>query len=532
MSHSELPDQYLRAADAIRDAAADDPDEQAFLDAAARHLAEGTGASSLGIIVSSPHDDEFRVRACWPAVTGDDAVATAESLLRPDDPSVLWMPFVDGDDVAGFVSLKDERERRDDEQMQFLAHVDSLVRTFERSWATVQIGYRYRVAVAAIEDGLFNYILDSDGSRTYIFATDQFEGLFGRAKRAMIGPDAEPDWFADGLDEEGQRLLDEHNAQLGAGKSARTVFRYLRRDGEIRWLREDATPQRESSGRLTVTGIVTDVTEQKLAEELKDIAREAAEAESERKTAFIATVSHELRTPLGTVHGFAEMLRRELDELQDGASNDRLIEFVEAIEERSGDLLRVVEDLVDLSNLESGRLTLASARLDVVEIVDRVGGDYALAGVSIVNPGAPVVALGDPLRVARIVERVTANAVKFGRGAGIEISVRVDDGEAVVEVRDAGVGMSAEQMERIFEPFTQVDDRLNRSYDGTGIGLTVARRLAIAMGGDIEVDSQLGVGTTVRLRLPAAGGRTAAEDRGTSQPEVTARKGRGKDSIS
>jgi PAS domain S-box-containing protein len=511
---------FLRAEVMLCRSASLEPDEHTFLNEAAQVIAETSGAASVGIVVASPHDDEFHVRALWPMA--DTADATAAGLLEPDDDNVFWMPFVMADEIAGFVSFRDSQPRSEAERTHLLAHIDDLLRVFETQWAAVQVGYRYRLAIASIEDGLFNYVLNESGERTYIFATGQFEGLFGVSPQEIVGPEAPRDWLVAGLDSDGRLALEQHHSCLKGGAATRTVFEYTRPDGETRWLREDATPRRESTGRLTVTGIVVDVTEQELAERLTELGRKAAEAESDRKTTFIATLSHELRTPLATVHGFSEMLRRELGELPPGAPADHLIEFAEAVEERSGELLRIVDDLMDLSNLESGLLAMSPTPIDLRQVATDVAAKYVAVGADVsVAPGPTVTALADHRRVLGIVDRILSNAVKFGLGAGVAVVVRPDGPEAIVEITDSGVGMSASQLETVFEPFVQADARLNRSFEGVGLGLTVAGRLVAAMGGSVEVESTLGVGTTVTLRLPAAHERTSVTVR---QPVALTRR--------
>lgn len=521
----QLRNRFRTAEANIRRAASLESDEQSFLNVAAKTMAEAIGAQHLGIVVASPHDDAFRVRAQWLRrdATPQKGIGTddIDPLLEANREGVFWTPFLVGDDVGGFVAYFDDRQLTELERTSILEHVDSLVRVFERQWRTVQLGYRYRLAVNSIEDGLFNYVLDPSGDRRYLFATDQFEGLFGHHPRDIIRPDAPAAWFSGGLDEVGRKAMENHHAALSAGVASRTVFRFVRPDGEVRWLREDATPQREASGRLTVTGIVVDVTEQKDAEEMLDRARRAAEAEARRKTAFIATMSHELRTPLGTVHGFADLLRRELDELPSDAPLAGLTEFAQAIEERSGELLTVVEDLLDLSNLESGLIALSSMPVDLAAVVHSVTSRSEAAasakGLSLsvavaAEPGAVVSAVGDATRVERILDRIMSNAIKFTPAGSIRVSVGADESFGFVEIADDGVGMSDDELQRVFEPFVQGDDRLNRSYEGAGLGMTVAKRLADAMGGELEARSTSGVGTTVVLRLPVIAGTTAAAD--------------------
>ncbi len=511
----EIRNRYKSAEVSLRRAATEEPDEQRFLERAAQVLARAIGVDEVAIVVANPHDDEFRVRAAWPdlsAVDGSgdksaDAADAVSSLLESDADDVFWTPFLVGDDVGGFVSYRDRRALTPAERSQVLGHTDELVRVFERQWSAVQTGYRYRLAVESIDDGLFSYVLRPDGRRVYLFATRQFEGLFGIDVRDVVGGGETARWFEAGLDEVGRTAIENHHSALQAGLASRTVFRFEHPQGQVRWLREDATAQRDAQGQLSVTGIVVDISEQKEAEELIEKARRAAESEARRKTSFIATMSHELRTPLGTVHGFAEMMRRDLEEAPADNPLSGLAEFAGAIEERSGELLTVVEDLLDLSNLESGLLALSRAPVDLSALAgdlcrrhQRLADDSGLALVLEADEGA--LALGDQARIAKILDRIMANAIKFTDAGTITVNARRIEGHAVVEITDEGVGMDEAQLAQIFEAFVQGDDRLNRSFEGAGLGLTVAHRLATAMGGSIEAESSPGHGTTIRLVLP------------------------------
>jgi two-component system cell cycle sensor histidine kinase PleC len=187
-----------------------------------------------------------------------------------------------------------------------------------------------------------------------------------------------------------------------------------------------------------------------------------------------------------------------------------LVDFADAIETRSRELLDFVDDLLDLSNLESGLLTLQNGLVDVSAVIektiDSVRSDLD-ANMIRLNADLPdnLFAAGDAQRLERVVRKVLQNAVKFtDTGGDVTISA-MGNGEFVrIEIADTGVGIDPAHLNRVANPFVQADDRLNRQYEGKGIGLTVAKRLIEAMSGRFEIASQVGFGTAVTLFIPEA----------------------------
>ncbi len=299
------------------------------------------------------------------------------------------------------------------------------------------------------------------------------------------------------------------------------VFRApLGPQGQEHWFRISGSPAHDADGTfLGYRGVGADVTELYLAK------RKAEEA-SLAKSSFLANMSHEIRTPLNGVLGMAEVLEGILDT----AEQKRMIGTIR----RSGKLLlTILNDILDMSKIEAGKLEMEAVPFDPVNVAQRVLDLHmhlaAEKGVDLdlmIGTGAEGMRQGDPLRFQQILNNLLSNAIKFTETG--EISLRLSgrpDRPLTVEVRDTGIGMSPEQLARLHEEFSQADSSISRRYGGTGLGMAITQRLVRMMGGEVEASSALGVGTTVRVRLPlpqsSAGDALAEAGPGRPTAELT-----------
>ena len=250
----------------------------------------------------------------------------------------------------------------------------------------------------------------------------------------------------------------------------------------------------------------SDVTEHKQAERDLVAAKEAAEAGSKAKSNFLAVMSHEIRTPMNAVIGLLELLR--LSKL-DAEQRDT----VDTVRESGKSLLRLIDDVLDFSKIESGKLELQVEAASLTQLFDTAYQNFGAAasqkGVLLLQHVdsriAPALLL-DPLRLRQIVNNLLSNAIKFTPRGRVEMSVELLGKDAEreqvrISVRDTGVGIQPGALARVFEPFSQADSTIERSYGGTGLGLAICQRLAESMGSTIEVESELGVGTRIGLTL-------------------------------
>jgi PAS domain S-box-containing protein len=254
-------------------------------------------------------------------------------------------------------------------------------------------------------------------------------------------------------------------------------------------------------------GTASDITELKKREMSLRAAKEIAETANRAKTEFLANISHELRTPLNAIIGFSEIMQMEL---LGAMGNPQYQGYVGDIHASAQHLLGVINDILDVSKIEAGKAELAESEIDLSQLFDSV---YRLirerAGRAELNLAvADVKSLpcfyGDEQKLKQIIINLLSNAVKFTPAGGrVELSARIaQDGDLLVCVADTGIGIAPADIDRVMEPFGQVDSHLNRKYEGTGLGLPLARGLAELHGGSLTLESRLNVGTTVTVRLP------------------------------
>ena len=287
--------------------------------------------------------------------------------------------------------------------------------------------------------------------------------------------------------------------------------RIAARDGGIRHIQLSGLPVycRKSGDFLGYRGTAHDVTEIRWRESAIRKAKEDAELASRAKGEFLANMSHELRTPLNAIIGFSEIMGGEmLGPLGTGQYKG----YVSDIADSARHLLALINDILDAAKIESGQMSLCEVEIEPSAMIDSVirlmtprAQRAALALRPFVAAGLPRV-LADETKLRQILINLTSNAVKFTRPGGrVDLRAELNQaGEFVFMVSDTGIGIAAKDIPHALAPFGQVESRMSASYEGTGLGLPLAKSLTEMHGGTFELVSQVNVGTTATLRLPAS----------------------------
>ncbi len=277
--------------------------------------------------------------------------------------------------------------------------------------------------------------------------------------------------------------------------------------GRALWLRVMGVADVRNGTVTRLSGALQDITQQRAAEEGRIAATEAEAAASRAKGNFLANMSHEIRTPMNGVIGMTELL---LDTPLESTQR----EFAETIHTSATALLGIINDILDFSKIEAGKLEIERVEMNVRECVEDIAMATAAQAAAknlelIVNvdPGIPERVLGDPRRLRQVLTNLLSNAIKFTHQGEVVIEVfplAFQGGRALLsfEVRDSGIGMPAETVSQLFEPFRQADDSSTRSYGGTGLGLAIVRRLVTLMGGRIDVATRPGGGSIFTFSVP------------------------------
>jgi PAS domain S-box-containing protein len=294
----------------------------------------------------------------------------------------------------------------------------------------------------------------------------------------------------------GQLSAAQAAAMKAADRSRTQHYTRIRPDGRVLDTVSEPTPD----GGFVIT--YSDVTEDRAIRAELERARTLAEAASEAKSRFLATMSHELRTPLNAVIGLSEAIALDPDRA-------RTLEYATMINAAGHQLLRLVEDVLAVARSDTGTLPAAAEPVALPEVIAAAAQAFAPAAAEAlldlrteVPPGLPQLR-GDSRRLRQALEKLLSNAVKFTPAGGrITLSAECDAAGLAIRVADTGIGIPPEERERMFEPFTQLDSSLARRFQGSGIGLHLARSLAVALGGTLTLETPNGPGTIAVLRFP------------------------------
>jgi PAS domain S-box-containing protein len=277
--------------------------------------------------------------------------------------------------------------------------------------------------------------------------------------------------------------------------------------GEPRWWDMVVSPIQDAEGRVEGLLVVSrDITEKKRTEAELTRAKESAEAASRAKSQFLAVMSHEIRTPMNAIMGMTDLTLES-----DLTGQQR--EYLEMVRSSSAHLLTLINDILDLSRIESGkvavlrrRFSLRESMAEIIRTFTHRAGEKGLDLIYRVDPEVPDDLVGDVGRLRQVIYNLVGNAIKFTPAGKVrvDISLAGADADGVdlrVRVADTGIGVSKEQQEEIFDPFIQADASISRPYEGAGLGLAISRSLVEMMGGDLSMESEPGAGSAFSFTL-------------------------------
>jgi len=337
------------------------------------------------------------------------------------------------------------------------------------------------------------WVSDTTGKCTYF--NRQWLEFTGKPLEAELGDG----WMKSVHPDDREQTEEAYDTASAVRGPVRTEFRLRRHDGVYRWLVEEGVPRHLPDGQFAgYVGVCIDITQRMQWER-------ALRETDRRKDEFLSTLSHELRNPLAAVSTATNVLSNSRDDA------DRVGEMAAIIERQSSQLVRLIDDLLDVSRISRGKVKLERRHIDIADVVRKVlvdcGSVCEQKGLDLVGhlPERPVLVDADPVRMAQVVTNLLDNACKFTPSGGqVRVSVGQECGQAVIDVADNGIGMSREQLPSIFEMFTQVEDTPGDRTGGLGIGLSLAKSIMELHGGTIEAHSEgpeKGSAFALRLRV-------------------------------
>jgi PAS domain S-box-containing protein len=338
--------------------------------------------------------------------------------------------------------------------------------------------------------------------RNFQHANPRFEEIFAWPPGEIVGQLGRVVWASDAAYAEVGRVA---GPLLATGAAFEGEFEMARRDGSTFWasLRARAIDPAHPGSAGTIW-IVDDISERRRTEQALAAAKEQAESASRAKSEFLANTSHEIRTPLNGLLGLVRLAQ------EPGVGAARLREYLERIDDSAQALAGLISDILDLSKIEAGQLTLEQVDFDLQGLLGTMRAAYAelarAKGLGFrldIGAGVPQWVSGDPGRLRQILANYISNALKFTEHGSIEAAVRLlPDRRLRVQVRDTGPGVPPDLQARLFHPFSQADASTTRRYGGTGLGLSICRQLAVLMGGGVGMESRPGAGSLFWADLP------------------------------
>jgi len=364
-------------------------------------------------------------------------------------------------------------------------------------------------AMALIEFDLEGNILQINDNALALFDYER-EDVIGRHHTMFCYPDQiASDSYRQGW------------ADLRAGHFRTGEYRRKGKDGREVWIQASYNPILDTDGKpFKVVKLATDLTPRRVMEQELRAARDRAEAAAAARSSFLANMSHEIRTPMNAIIGFTELL------LETPLSSEQR-RHLSTVQHSSRSLLGLLNDILDTAKLDRGAIELEQLDFSLRELCEQVIASQCLAaeskGLQLYLDYPPTLNeffCGDPLRLQQVLTNLLGNAVKFTLQGEVCLKVSGEPGAMRLAVKDTGIGIAADRLEKIFEPFAQADASMSRRFGGTGLGTTISRQLVELMGGRLRVESTEGQGSCFSVELPLCAGKRRASQQRAVMPQL------------
>ncbi|HVU24672.1 MAG TPA: response regulator [Opitutus sp.] len=447
-------------------------------------------------------------RAAKTLAAGSFNVAELDALVARSDES--------GRLARAFQSMARDIQSREERLAEWNQNLEKTVAHRTAALAAAEAESR---KLALVASRTHNGVMITGRDGTIEWVNDGFTRLTGYSAAEAIG--RRPDQLI-----MGPNPSEETVKVTSAARREKRGFQFeiltYHKDGHLVWVLADGQPVFDEQGELINYMVVqVDITNRKKAEEELRTAREAAEEANRTKSAFLANMSHELRTPMNAIIGYSEMLVEEAEDL----GQDSFVPDLKKIHAAGKHLLGLINDVLDLSKIEAGKMTLyledfavpamvAEVAATIQPLIEKNGNELAVECPADLPPMR-----ADVTKVRQMLFNLLSNAAKFTERGRITLTVAAtgpeDAGTVEFHVADTGIGMTPEQLQKLFQAFVQADASTTRKYGGTGLGLAISRKFCVMMGGDITVASEPGKGTTFTATIPR---RVREEGGGTRTP--------------
>ena len=358
---------------------------------------------------------------------------------------------------------------------------------------------RYLAAIAGTSDGVWDWKIGTDN----VWYSDRFWTLLGFPEDGPF-PLNKLNSFVERIHPE-----DSPNV-MEAGPAYNVEYRLRHEDGQYRWIRARGATQFDAGRKpIRMAGTIQDIHDLKSTEIALIAANEQANAASAAKSEFLANMSHEIRTPMTAILGYTDLIEHEVGM---PSARETQLEYIKIVRRNGQHLLQIINDILDISKIEAGKMTVENIAVNPAKAIEEVIALMAVRanskGIKLkaaLSPDLPAFMHSDPVRLRQVLVNLIGNAIKFTEIGSVSINANYDAKNRLlgVAITDTGIGLTSEQSANLFGAFAQADTTVTRKFGGTGLGLMISKRLTQLLGGDISIDSELGVGSVFTATFAA-----------------------------